>query len=349
MQSVTLDGPCLPLKQGKPPTSCKPGEVVVQVHAIALSPFEAGLTYDLGHRLGISKRKQGIGSSFAGEITYVGAADSSPRILVGDEVVGFVLNPFSDFTFSTHIVVRESVCCRKPIGLSRALAVSAVTDFMIAERTLRLAKASERDSILITGGASPLTKTLIELAKSSMFGVEWVASTVSCMEDRIYSESIGADEVFDTTCNGGRWSRIFEAGANKKDYDIVIDVVGDWRNAKTLLKKNTGRWTCLLKNPTPEEILDYNIRVGRNVISTLRTSVVGKLFTGCSGRRENGNFSVIPTGNGELLERFFVLLETGILSPSLERVVAPGPETESAISSLKHDPFGLRGRLVVEF
>lgn len=351
MQSVVLDRNSVFIKANEAPKSCGSEEVIVKIHAAALSAYDGGFRYGISRFVRAGKEKPGIGSSFSGEIVSVGSA--SCRFSPGNEVVGFVLNPYESMTLCTYIVVPESVCCGKPSGVPSAIAVSAVTDFMLAERTLRLAKANESDSILITGGATPLAKTLIELAKSSMFGVEWVATTVNSLEERLYSESIGADETFDTNCNSGKWSQSFSTGANRKEYDIVIDLVGDTKNAKRLVKRTTGRWTCLLNKCTPRELLDFDSRVGGNYTLKLYRKLlsspwVGNLLLGCSGRAKTAKyFSVIPSGDGEILERLFVLMETGAVTSSLERVVALKDVLE-AVSSLRSDPFAPRGRMVVE-
>jgi NADPH:quinone reductase-like Zn-dependent oxidoreductase len=227
---------------------------------------------------------------------------------------------------------------------------------MIAERTLRLVKASDADSILITGGTTPLARAIIEVAKSSMFGVEWIASTVGpSFEDREYAESLGADETFDVSCNKGNWSKPFESGVNKKSYEIVIDIVGDSKHAKRLLKTDTGRFTSLFNKPTPEEILDFNSRVGEDFLNPtslriLRSTVFSNLYTGCSGRRRKlpHYFSVLPSGDGEILERLTVLMDTGVLTPVIDKRLSVD-DVPKELEDLKKNRFKSRGRLVVEF
>ena len=350
MQSVTLNRGSIFINEVQAPSSCDSTQIIVKVRAVGLTSLDAGFTYDLSRFLRARRRKSGTGSSFLGEVVHSGAEAS--RFVAGDVVVGFVLSPYTDSTLATYIAVEESVCCRKPSELSEAEAVSAVTDFMIAERTLRLAKVAENDSILITGGATALTKTLIELAKSSMFGVEWVASTVRSLEERAYSESVGADETFDVSCNKGMWACDFQDGPNRKEYEIVIDVVGDSKNAKRLLKRGKGRWISLLNKPTAIEVADYNARTGFRIFSKFSASFLssrfGNMLTGCSGRAKLGKyFSAIPTGNGEILERLFVLIQAGEVTTSLERVVSL-KEAAAELEGLRADPFSLRGRIVVE-
>ena len=329
-------------------------DVSVRVHAIAVTPSDVGAIYDLSRFGGSSRVISGIGSGFSGEIVAVGP--SVGRIKPGDSVFGLVLDPMTDLCGSDTISVPSSVCTLRPRKLSHAQAASLVADCMIAERCLRVVKACDTDSILITGGATPLAKAIIQVAKSSMFSIEWIATTTGCPEDREYSESIGADETFDTKSADGDWSRVFASGSNPKQYDIVIDIVGDSKQAKRLLRKGSGRLVSLYNKPTPSELLDYDRRVGGTFLksSTMRyllKSRIGNLVTGCSGRvafSQGRYFSVLPSGDGEILERLAVLMDTEAVTPCVERVEDSG-EAARVVEEVQSKPFGLRGRIVIQF
>ena len=325
----------------------------VDVHAVPLTEFDIGITYGASRFAKKSLLTNGLGSGFVGIVTET-AKESS--FSLGEFVFGIVANPFTDSSLASEIVVPESVCARCPGRLTPVEAASLVVDIMIAERALRLAKATDLDSILITGGTTPMARAIIEVAKSSMFGVEWVATTVSWLSDREYSESIGSDETFDNSCNEGSWSKVFESGANKKEYDIVIDVVGDSKNAKKLLKRDTGRLVSLYNKPTPEEILDFNERVKGDFISPfnrrlLSNGILKDLVTGCSGRRRKCKgsqyLSVIPTGDGEILERLAVLIDTEAITAKVEERISIS-QVDEYVEKIRKSSFFFRGRIVVD-
>ena len=327
-------------------------QVVVRVKAVSLSNLDVRIRSELSRFFHSTHSTNGIGTDFSGIVEDIG--DSVTRFRPGDHVIGFVTNPLVDSSLSEYLAVPESVCTIRPTRFSDSEAASLITDCMIAERCLRLAKASEEDSVLITGGATPLTRAIMQIAKSSMFGVEWIATTVSSLQDREYSESIGADETFDISCNDGDWVLPFVSGVNSKRYDIVIDVTGESKLAKRLLNKGTGRLVSLFNKFTPTELLDFRERVGTpnlrpGMESILKSARLANLVTGCTGRMRYAHgryFSVIPSGDGEILERLSVLMETDALTPCIEKEVDLS-ETASAIDELRARPFNLRGRIVV--
>ena len=354
MKSIIRTSGSYSVGQRPEPGDTPEGCLVVEVHAVPLTELDVGASLDTA-RFGASKSaKWGLGSAFSGTVLSCGSG--CKRLSQGDTVFGMVMNPFGDSCVTSRIIVSESSCAKCPMRISPAEAASMVVDLMVAERTLRLVKATDADSILVTGGTTPVARALIELAKSSMFGVEWIATTVNGLADREYAESLGADETFDTSCSGGDWSRAFESGVNRKEYDIVIDVVGDSKRAKRLLKPSTGRLVSLFNKPTPEELLDFDRRVSGNFLSSwskrmLENRMFRNVVAGCSGRRRKCRgkeyFSVLPTGDGEILERLAVLIDMEVLSPKIEKSITP-EEVSEAVAELRARPFSTRGRIVVE-
>jgi NADPH:quinone reductase-like Zn-dependent oxidoreductase len=329
----------------------RPGDVTIEVKCVAVTPFSEEMIHRLASFLrDIDTSYCGL-SSFSGKILEIGEACS--KFKLGDEVVGLALNPYrADLDFK-QIEVPEIVCAHRPSQATVSEAVSVVFDAMMAERALRLAKASEEDSILITGGTTPQAKALIQIAKSSMFGVEWVATSVSKTEDKEYAESIGSDETFVTSCNRGKWAEPFLGRPNRKRYDVLVEIVGDSKQAKKLLKRGSGRYVSLFNKPTPEEIIDFNIRVGGHALKAgiipILKSPFRNILTGCVGRlrfTDGKYYSAIPSGDGEILERIMVLMDMKTLTPSVEKIIE-APKLEGEIANALQNPFNLRGRIVV--
>lgn len=355
MKSIVKSNGSYIVREANPSIGVPDSHLSVSVHSVPLTELDVGTTFDASRFMKKLNVKGGLGTAFAGEVVAVGRGCS--RFEAGEMVFGMVANPPGDSTLSARITVPESHCAKCPSQVTPAEAASLVVDLLIAERTLRSVKACDADSILITGGTTPTARALIELAKSSMFGVEWVASPVRGFADREYAESIGADETFDISCDGGNWSRVFESGINRKEYDIVIDLVGDSKHAKRLLKPVTGRLVSLYNKPTPEELLDFDKRVGGKFLSPfMKRMLENRLFkdvvAGCSGRRRkckgSGYYSILPSGDGEILDRLSVLIDMGVLTPKIEETI-PVEKVDEAVQSLRAKPFSLRGRIVVEF
>ena len=353
MKSVQLRNGSYIVREGPRIVSLPDGMIRLDVHAVPLGEFDVGIMYGLSRFAKKSRLDEGLGSGFVGVVTET---TKGSKFLLGEFVFGFAANPMKDSTLVSEITVLESVCTRCPGRLTPTESASLIVDLMIAERTLRLCKTTDVDSILITGGTTPMARAIIEVAKSSMFGVEWVATTVACLSDREYAESIGADETFDSSCNGGDWSRAFVSGANRKEYDIVIDVVGDSKHAKQLVKPLTGRLVSLLNKETPEEVLNFDERVGNSFLSSLNrrllgSRLVGDFLTGCSGRRRKCKGSeyltVIPTGDGEILERLCVLIDTEAITGNVEECISLS-QVDEYVSRIKKLPFTMRGRIVVD-
>ena len=331
------------------PTLITDCHVLVQVHALSLGRFDVEDVYNVSKYS--KSKKKGIGCDFSGVVVSSGAG--CVKFAFGDQVVGMVLNPFLESTCADYVMLAEGLCTGKPSNVTHLEAVSVIFDGMLAERVLRLSKACDIDALLLSGGSSNFARVIIQMAKSSMFGVEWIASTVKGIEDRIFAESIGSDETFDVECNNGDWSKPFENGINKKEYEIVIDLIGDSRHCKKLVATCTkGRFVSLCSKPTPSELLSFDSRVGSGWLSAtyrrlLAYPSLGSILTG-SRNRENKYIyqTVLPSGDGEILERIFVLIEAGILTPLVEKNIYTFENISEAVLAVKMDPFS-RGRFVV--
>ena len=353
MRVIIEDKGTLVVQQREIPTQLYPGQIYVKVHAISVSPFDIGLAYrGITSFFSDSKRKQIFGCDFSGTIASVG--DQVTRFKLGDEIFGIVKNPISDGSASEYISVDESVCALKPLNLSHAEAVSLVWDSMVAERALRLAKPRDTDSVLITGGSTNMARIITQIAKSSMFYLEWIASTVSLASDREYSESFGVDETFDISCNSGDWSSQFDHGINKKSYEIVIDITGESKQVKKLLNRKTGRYISLESKPVPDEILLLVDNDRKNLKSRYRfllSSKLASITTGSLGRSvysHNNYYTPIPTSDGEILERLSILMETLILTPIVETIFKPESAQEAA-EFVQRNWKRMRGKVVILF
>ena len=352
MKSIEFRGGKASVKDVVVPAELVSGHVFVKVYAISVGPFDVGVIYPtLSRCFSNANRSHGFGSDFSGVVVSVG--DSVTRLKIGDEVFGVLADPVRERSGYEYISVHESVCAVKPDKLTHEEAAAIAFDSMLAERALRLVKASNLDSILITGGILNHTRIITQVASSSMFdSVEWIAATVHSISDKEYAESVGIAETFTTSSNEGDWSSPFTTGINKKVYDIVIDTIGDSKHAKQLLNKKSGRYVSLYDKISPTELADYARRASHAPILKSRyRSFLSSVLTGSTGRISycNGRyFSVIPTGDGEVLERLAVLIETGAVTSLVEKVF-PLADVNEAVEFVKSNWKSMKGKVVIRF
>lgn len=359
MKSIVLTGKELSVMNVDVPRELISGHLYIKVAAVSLGPFDLRLIYpDLSTYFTDRIKSKGLGSDFSGVVVSVG--DSVNRFKVGDEVFGVFADPVHDWSASEYISVHESVCARKPSNISHEEAASVAFDALMAERALRMTKTSSADSVLLTGGISNIARILTQLASSSMFdSVEWIAATVDSIQDKEYAESLGIAETFISSSNKGDWSSPFESGINKKVYDVVIDTIGDSKHAKRLLNRaNGGRFVSLYNKVTPVELLDFDNRasINSNIKSRYkfllkRLNTLSYMLTGSSGRNSycSGRyFSVLPTGDGEVLERIAVLIETGIVTCVVEETFSVD-QIQDAVVHVKNNWKKFRGKVVIRF
>lgn len=187
----------------------KEGQVLVEVHAAAINPFDykvrSGAYGDMGLQLPVT-----IGADFAGVVAQ-GAGDFKE----GDEVYGSaqVLGGASGAT-AEFAVVNTANITHKPANVSFQEAAAVALVGVSTIQALDQLSLGEGKKILIHGGAGGIGSTAIQYAKS--LGA-YVATTTQA-KDKDFVINLGADEhiAYDT--------EQFEDKLT--DYDAVFDTVG---------------------------------------------------------------------------------------------------------------------------
>ncbi len=192
----------------KPRTA--PGEVVVQVKAAGIGPWDALI------RSGKSALPQPLpltlGSDFSGVIESIG-----PKVAyfkVGDEVFGATNERFTG-AYAEYAAAEADMIALKPKTLNythaASLPVVAVTAWqMVAE----IAHVTPGQFVLVHGGAGNVGAFAVQLAKRAGAVVIATASA----ENERYLHTLGADGVLDYR------TRRFEESL--KNVDVVLDTVG---------------------------------------------------------------------------------------------------------------------------
>lgn len=189
------------------------GQVLVQVHAASINPFDIALREGRAHAYAPLTFPAILGGDFAGTVTKLDGIVT--EFAVGDEVYGqaLIINGGSG-SFAEFAAAKIDNIAKKPqnidfiqaasLPLVGCSAVQALEEHIqlhkgpsSAQSSSRLWPASKasagKQKILIHGGAGGIGSIAIQLAKA--LGA-YVATTVS-VDDVDFVRSLGADEVID--------------------------------------------------------------------------------------------------------------------------------------------------------
>jgi len=232
----------------------KKGQILVEVHAAGLNPFDAKLRAGMMKNMIPLKFPVTPGGDFAGLVTQVGEGVSD--IEAGDEVYGtaIILNGGSG-AYAEIAVANVANCALKPksIGFSQAAAlpVAGISAVQAVEEHMNLTSGQK---ILIHGGAGGIGHMAIQLAKSIGGNV---ATTVSA-DDKEFVKGLGADEAIDY--KNQKFEEIL------KDFDAVFDMVGgEITNKSFQVLKRGGVLVSMVGQSNEELSKKYGVTgIGQN-------------------------------------------------------------------------------------
>lgn len=204
----------LEVREDIPQPTPQKGQVLVEVHAAGLNPFDLKVLSGAYKEMIPLQFPVTFGGDFAGIVKLVG--EGVTEFKVGDEVYGSAIvlsggsGAYAEFASAAVIKIAlkpktasfEETAALPVAGLT---AVEAVTD---------QAKLQKGQKILIHGGAGGVGHFAIQCAKN--IGA-YVATTVSG-NDMEFVKGLGADEAIDYK------TQAFETML--KDFDAVLDTVG---------------------------------------------------------------------------------------------------------------------------
>jgi NADPH:quinone reductase-like Zn-dependent oxidoreductase len=293
-------------------------EVLVRVRAAGLDRgawhIMAGLPY-LIRLAGYGLRKPkaaGLGSEMAGVVEAVGAKVTG--LQPGEAVFGTCRGSFAEYA-----VARPDRLARMPANLTfeqaAAVPVSAVTALQ-AVRDRGRVQAGQR--VLVVGASGGVGTFAVQIAKALGANVTGVSSTPKMELVR----SIGADHVIDYT-------RADITEANQR-YDLIIDIGGN-RPLSQLRRVLTRDGTLVIVGG--EDGGRWTGGIHRQLHATLLSPFV---------RQRLGTF--ITKENGTDLDAIRTLIETGAVTPVIDRVVGLS-EVPDAIRHLVGGD--VRGKIVI--
>ena len=261
--------------------SASSGQVLVEVHAGSLNPFDYKLRTGYMQKMIPLQFPFTIGGDFSGIVTELG--ENVSELKVGDEVFGQALalnggsGAIAEFAASN---VANSYLKPKNIDFlqTASLPLVGASAIQALEEHIKL-KSGQK--ILIHGGAGGIGSISVQLAK---YLGAYVATTASS-KDMEFVKSLGADEVIDYKTQ--KFENLL------KDFDAVFDTVGGETIDKSfrILKKG-GVIVSMLGAPNSELAKQHNVTaIGQN------TRI-----------------------NSEMLARLTELVEKGAIKPQVDKV-----------------------------
>ncbi|MBP9813599.1 NADP-dependent oxidoreductase [Candidatus Woesebacteria bacterium] len=232
----------------------KEGQVLVQVHAASLNPFDTIIRSGVMQQMMPFQMPITLGGDFSGVITEV--ADGVTEFTIGDIVYGsanianggsgslaeYVAANVDNISIAPHTVSLVEAAALPLVGSS---AIQALEEHM---------KLSSGQKILIHGGAGGIGHIAIQLAKKNG---AYVITTASA-DDMAFVKSLGADEVIDYK------KKKFEDVVH--DVDAVYDTIGGETTERSFLVLKQGGILVSMKGPPSSELAQkYGVTViGQN-------------------------------------------------------------------------------------
>jgi NADPH:quinone reductase-like Zn-dependent oxidoreductase len=253
------------VEEEMPQPEPQPGEVVVRVHAVAVTPTEL-LWYPTSHtRDGGPRNAPVLGHEFSGEIAECG--EGVRDLAIGQDVYG-MNDWFAEGALAEYCVTRPGWIAHKPQGLSHEEAASVPISALTAWQGLfdhgRLQPA---ERVLIHGGTGAVGTFAIQLAH--MHGAQ-VITTVSA-SNIAFARSLGADDALDYR------GTPFEDCV--RDIDLIFDTVGgDTLRRSWQVLKPGGRLVTAAADSESES--DERVRQAFFIVEPNRTQLaeVGMLL-----------------------------------------------------------------------
>lgn len=198
--------------QDVPQPHIEPNEVLVEVHAAGLNPFDIKTRNGKVTVIQPCRFPQPFGLEFAGKVARVGAKVS--RFKQGDGVYGIVTGSRIG-AIAEYCAIPEVDLCLKPprLGYEEAAGIPLV-GLTVYQALIEVAKVRSGQKVFIAAGSGGIGTFAIQFAKA--LGAE-VATTTSTANVE-WVTKLGADHVIDYK------KQNFDELL--KDYDVVLDSVG---------------------------------------------------------------------------------------------------------------------------
>ena len=224
----------------------QPGEVLIQVRAASVNPFDLALREGWLASMIPLQLPAIAGVDVAGTVTATG--EGVTDFNVGQDVFGF-MDRYTG-AYAEYAVVSSETIAPKPRTLDYVQAASVPLAATAAWQTLfDIGGLKAGQKVLVHGGAGGVGSFAVQLTK--LKGAHVLAATVG--QNVAYVRGLGADEVidYDTTP--------FETVAH--DVDVVLDVIGGETQQRSWgVLKAGGILVSLQQPPSQEDAAKYGVR-----------------------------------------------------------------------------------------
>lgn len=227
----------------------KAGEVLVEVKAAGVNPFDVKVRKGDAQSMGKLDFPATLGGDFSGVVAAVG--DGVSGLNIGDEVYGQAGALSGQGSFAEFTVCSADSVAPKPSALDFVTAAAApLTGVSAYQALVDHAGLQSGQKVLIHGGAGGIGTIAVQLAKH--LGAH-VVTTVT-PKDIDYAKQLGADEVIDFTTE--------DFAQKVKDCDVVYDLVNGDVTAKSYqVLKPGGVLVSMLAQPDEQLMQKYQVKM----------------------------------------------------------------------------------------
>lgn len=230
-----------------PIPSAGPGQVLVEVHAAAVNPFDIKVREGYMKDMVPLQLPATLGGDLAGVISDIGQGESGFN--VGDEVFGQANAVSGSGSYAELSPVKAESLALKPKSVdfvtAAGLPLAGVSAIQALMDHVNLQKGQK---ILIHGGAGGIGSFAVQVAKH--LGA-YVAATATAA-DADYVKGLGADEVIDYT------SQAFENIVS--NMDAVFDTVGGETTVRSYgVLKPGGTLVSMVSTPDNDLMQKYSV------------------------------------------------------------------------------------------
>ena len=222
--------------------SAKDGEVLVEVYAASVNPFDITVRNGLARQMAELRFPATLGGDLAGVVSEIGKGVQG--FTIGEAVYGQAGALSGQGSFAEYTPVQAVQLAAKPDRLdfasAAALPLAAVSAYQALADHINLQKGQK---ILIHGGAGGIGSIAIQIAKH--LGA-YVATTASST-DADFVKKLGADQVIDYKTQ--------DFASIIKDYDSVYDTVGGETKAKSFTVLKPGGALVSMVGKADEELV----------------------------------------------------------------------------------------------
>ncbi|MBN1467685.1 MAG: NADP-dependent oxidoreductase [Fusobacteriaceae bacterium] len=292
-------------------------DVLIRVYSASVNPLDlkiqdGSLKVLLPYKFPII-----LGNDFSGVVENIGK--NVKKFKIGDEVYGKTEQARTG-SFSEFLSIKETYLAKIPRNLTMEESASIPLVGLTAWQVLvERAKLKKGQKVFIQAGSGGVGSVAIQLAK--YLGA--TVATTTGTENIEWVKNLGADIVIDY-----RKEKFEEV---LRDYDIVLDTLGGEFLEKSIkIVKSGGKIISLAGPPDYQLAKEMNLSFVVKMAMYFISYKIKKM-----AKKNNVDYSFLfMKSNGHQLEQLNFLIESGKISPIIDRIF-PFAQTNDALNYVK--------------